>query len=527
MSFYDEYKPFRNYMRQFQRLQGLIDIWQYSLHIVEGKSLPLDYLADIAARTRRNLHQYLYPWDIDILARELILNGAERRNRSLQRWGDLSVAIDHLRRLGDEAYSRGDAEPADVMLEMHRIAHRQFPWQQKMGANGFIRALKVFGHASVNCIVERELGMSAEQFIMLGTAVTGNFHRSWGMSTEQNYSALGIPVAASQAFFERLSSTCGTLREQTLAVQRYNSDWQYTWNPLQARPLVRFDRDHPARVVCPMPYYLIKRATAGLFYDLVRSSDFDNPFGYSFQSYIGEIAQIFFTQPAFTVAAPAPYDIGSRHLHGVDWIISDRTGHLFLECKTKRLTMRAKSEADTAAVDHDLSVLAEAVVQNFKNMQHAMEGKTAWKSDGMPVFSMILTLEDWFIFSPRVRELLQNNLRLLAAKEGLDERAVMQMPYTVASASEFEVACQIIAQVGIAPLMQNKLENETNWWLLLPFLRQHFPNELRNVNWDFQTRELNELLGRVTKTSGSPKNGASEFGNELATAIRVKSTLRG
>ena len=161
--------------------------------------------------------------------------------------------------------------------------------------------------------------------------------------------------------------------------------------------------------------------------------------------------------------------------------------------------MRAKSEADTAAVDHDLSVLAEAVVQNFKNMQHAMEGKTAWKPDGMPVFSMILTLEDWFIFSSRVRELLQHNLRVLAAKEGINEQALMRMPYTVTSASEFEVACQIIPQLGIAPLMQKKLGAETNWWLLLPFLRQCFPNELRNVKWDFQTRELDKLLGRVIR----------------------------
>lgn len=502
MSFFEEYKPFRNYMRRFGLLEGLQDVWCYSLHIIEGQSLALEYLPDIDARTRRNLSKRIYPWDLDILAKELILNASAIGDKRLRLWSDLETAIDHIRRLENEAFSHGDEVRPDVIFEMHRIANRQFPWQRKLGANGFIRALKVFGEQSVNRIVERELGLTTEKFVVLGTAVAGHFHKRWGMSTNQDYGVLGIPAEATRAFFHRLARTSKELRQQTADLQSYDSDWLYTWNPLEATPLIRFDPDHPDRVICPIPYHLVKRATVGLFYDLVKATDFDNPFGNSFQAYVGEVARQFCKSPVFSVLAPEPYAIGSGRFHGTDWIVSDSTGHLFIECKTKRLTVNAKSRSDTVHLEHDLKVLAEAVVQNFKNIGNALDGKTSWTNDGLPVFSMILTLEDWFIFSPRVHELLENKIRWLAAQEGLDENEVVKFPYTIASANEFEVACQVIAQVSIGPLMEKKLERDTSWWSLFPFLTHAYPNELRKVNWDFQTVELNKFLKRMVPRPG-------------------------
>jgi hypothetical protein len=76
MSFYDEYKPFRNYMRRFELLPSLVDVWRYSLHVVEGQPLPSDYAADRTAF--KPLKEDLYPWDLDILARERVLNAGAR-----------------------------------------------------------------------------------------------------------------------------------------------------------------------------------------------------------------------------------------------------------------------------------------------------------------------------------------------------------------------------------------------------------------------------------------------------------------
>jgi hypothetical protein len=196
-----------------------------------------------------------------------------------------------LRHLDGAAFLLSDSPQDDVMLELHRIAHRQFPWQMSMGANPMIRAFKVFGEAAVETIVERELGMTTRQFLQLGMAVSGHFISGWGMSTNQDYGVLGIAPEASSRFFSRITCTLTQLKIDTATHQSYDRNWLYTWNPLEATPLISFDPQFPDRVICPIPRYLLRRASAGIFYDLVKSADFDNPFGNSFQTYVGEVTR--------------------------------------------------------------------------------------------------------------------------------------------------------------------------------------------------------------------------------------------
>jgi hypothetical protein len=101
---------------------------------------------------------------------------------------------------------------------------------------------------------------------------------------------------------------------------------------------------------------------------------------------------------------------GAAAVHGVDWVLSDSTGHLFIESKAKRLTVSAKTLSDTVALDKDLAVMASVVVQHYRNIRDAIDGKTRWAPDGLPVYSLVLTLEDWFIFSPHVETMLRKHV---------------------------------------------------------------------------------------------------------------------
>ena len=204
-----------------------------------------------------------------------------------------------------------------------------------------MRAFKIFGRGAVEAIVVRELGMTMRQVVLIGMAMTGHFQKSAGMS---NYdcSELGIPEDSSRAFFARLTSTMDVLRTSTAKQQSYGPDWLYAWNPLEATPLVSFDRDHPERVICPIPLYLLRRTSTGIFYDLVNTPNFDNAFGESFQVYVGEVIEFACKPHRFSILPEEPYYVGSNKFHGVDWVLSDETGHLFIEAKTKRLTLGAK-----------------------------------------------------------------------------------------------------------------------------------------------------------------------------------------
>ena len=61
MSFYDDYKPFRDYLGQFELIPSLIDIWSYSKHIIEGGALPGGYavgLIDPKSANSKNMSMH-------------------------------------------------------------------------------------------------------------------------------------------------------------------------------------------------------------------------------------------------------------------------------------------------------------------------------------------------------------------------------------------------------------------------------------------------------------------------------------
>lgn len=503
MGFFEEYKPFRNYMGHFDFESSLVDLWRYSMHIVEARPLPADYAVGFSPLLRGPLKTHFWPWDLDILAKEIVLNAGTAGDKSLKRWSDLAAAINHLRRLDDAAFSRGSAEPIDIMYELHRIAHRQFPWQIRMGMAPMMRAFKVFGEKGVAKIVQRELGMTTRQFMLLGMAVRGHFQKQWGMSTDQDYRVLGISKDASTGFFRRISAPRDVLREATKKTQSYDRDWLYSWNPMEATPLVGIDRAHPDRVVCPIPLYLARRTSSGLFYDLVRASGFDNPFGTSFQTYIGDVIAATCRRPRFRVLVEERYGPGAMRKDGVDWGLSDATGHLFIETKTKRLTIDAKTHSDAAALDRDLGILAEAVVQNYRNVQDALDGKTRWQPDGLPVYPLVLTLEDWFIFSPGIDEMLDAHVRRGLGERGLSAGVLEQFPYGIGSAHAFEIGSQIIAQVGIAPYISQRLAKRMiprfHRWSLMAFDDREFAEELKHVNWHLFADEWDQLMPDVPR----------------------------
>src|SRR5438067_1629019 len=95
MRFYDKYKPFRNYMRRFPLVESLADVWRYSWHIVENKPLPHEYAVGKPAFAR--IIGNIWPWEIEILAREIVLNAGTRGDHNLRRWNDLVKAINYIK----------------------------------------------------------------------------------------------------------------------------------------------------------------------------------------------------------------------------------------------------------------------------------------------------------------------------------------------------------------------------------------------------------------------------------------------
>jgi hypothetical protein len=112
----------------------------------------------------------------------------------------------------------------------------------------------------------------------------------------------------------------------------------------------------------------------------------------------------------------------------MDWVISDNGGHNFIECKTKRLLLDAKTRCDTESLEKDVVVLAKAIAQHYRNIKDAIDAKTDWTPDDRPIYPLILTMEDWFIFSPHIDDLLNSHVNDCLAKLDSTFRSLTKCP---------------------------------------------------------------------------------------------------
>jgi hypothetical protein len=479
---YDYYKPFRNFIRQFPVAEALGQIWFLASHLSgDGPSNRPVSFPDRPGLPLK-LNEMIHLWDLELLAREVILNGSAKGSRSLAQWRDFSRAINFIRDIDNEVSRRWGSERT-VLRELHRIIHRQAPWQRPASASSTMRYLKIFGGSELEPLLVAKTGLPLRKFFQLAFAVSGHLLREAGVNTMTNYSEIGVSPEESARFFETITAPLTILRERTKEAQRYDDGWLYAWNPLQATPLVSFDPHHPERALCPLPPYLLRRVTDGLFYDLVNLPGFDNAFGDAFQNYVGMVLRELLKLPRFDVSAEESYRVGKRYRKdGVDWTVMDDTANLFIECKTKRLRLDAKFILSGTGLHDAMDALGGYIVQHYKNIIDALAGKTRWQRNERPSFALITTLEDWWIFSPPVVAALDESVERHLAKANIEKQILTRVPYAVASIDEVELGCQIIAEVGIQPFFGAKAGSEFRGWSLSPFFQQEFPEEARRAN---------------------------------------------
>jgi hypothetical protein len=474
---HDLYKPFRNYMRRFPFADSMEKIWLFAGHLSGQGPQAGDLNFSDEPGWPATLKGTTFPWDLELLTREVILNSPSiGGDRSLGRWDNFARAINFVRHIDNEMAKRSGGE--GILRELHRIVHRQFPWQRPPSASSIMRYFKIFGGSQLESAVERQTGLPIRKFYQLAFALSGNFLKSAGINMATDYSAIGISKEESAAFFRKMSAPLHVLREQTRALQRYDDGWVYAWNPLQATPLVAFDPSYPERAYCPIPMYMLRRASDGLFYDLVKTPGFDNAYGAAFQNYVGTVLRELPKPPKFEVLVETPYDLGKAYRkHGVDWTVIDETANLFIDCKTKRLRQDAKFIVSGTGLGDAMDALGSYVVQHYKNIADALAGRTKWLPNDKPSFAIIVTLEDWWIFTPPIVSMLDESVARHLVEARIDRSILERVPFAVASIDELEIGCQIMAETGIEQFLEMKSDAEHRGWAMSPFAMAKFPEQ--------------------------------------------------
>jgi hypothetical protein len=469
MDIYDLYKPFRNQLRKLALRPSLERIWAYQRN------------TDVAGMVRLPIRggQWfeLYTWGLHLLCREIMLH-ADGNDDTLSTIDGLLSLVNHVRRIDEQISGRIVNSERSAMEALHPRIHQQARWQNADYGAAIFRAFHIYATPEITPIFEQATGATVQVVYTLAMILGGAAKRHAYTSPTQDYSAFGVSATMRDAFFQRIAATSEQIREELRALQRYDETWAYTWNALEKYPLIRLNVSGTPGLCCPLPDLLLRRVTEGLFYDLLNTDKhFGDRYGRAFERYVGLVLSELFDESTFTVVPEQVYMVKKNQKHGVDWIVSDATGNLFLECKARRIGQQAKEAMAGAALEASIDELARVVVQHYRNIDDAVSGLTKWSSNGLPVYPFVVTYEDWYLFAPHVVDLLIIAVRRRLVETGMAPNLIETMPFFVTSIAELEKAGQAIAYLGIRRFCEACSLSAHRHFKLSDFASTEFPNE--------------------------------------------------
>lgn len=474
MKIYDLYKPFRNQLRKMALRPTLVHIWRYQqLASISG-------IIKIRPNVYSPAHE-IYLWELHLLCREVLLH-AEGDQDVLSTPTGLFQMIDHIRRISDGISAQLVNSGDDAIQALHALIHQQARWQYSRDEARMFRAFHVFNDTDLSPIFKRATGISVHEMFFLGFAISGAATKAPGANATQDYSAFGITHEARDTFYKLVSTTLSAMRQEIERLRRDDERWAFTWNPMEATPLINLDANPTPRFWCPLPGLLLRRITEGLFYDLCRGENelgikFGNEYGRAFERYVGRILHEIFPLNRFSIKGEQSYQVAGQNKHGTDWIVSDATGNIFIECKTRRIRQEAKETAEKGTLEKSLDDLAEAIVQLYANIDDAIEGRSNWVPNGLPIYPFVVTYEDWYLLTPHVFNQLNAYVQRRLESVGISATLLETMPYFVTSIGEFEMAGQCIEHFGIKRFCTAGSTSEYRHFQLSALASSAFPEE--------------------------------------------------
>lgn len=467
---FQAYKPLRNKIGLLSVEDLLAVIWAYcqylqldNFHFPREIDVAPDYLKLDIPQT------WISEWELELLAKEIILNGSSvaSKGRTLKQWKTLSEYVNALKRLENDIYG-AYGSPKEVLVELIRVAHRQFIWQgNPPHSDSIIRYFKIFNRPAIDKICEERVGLNVWEIYMCGVASMGLLLDHPAIAIPFRTDIKALTIEKFEKFFSFASKPIAALKAQLKTEQQYNANFAYAYSSLRAFPLVRMQYQGSEALVCPMMTLLYWRFTGGLYYELIGVPEFANEFGEGLQKYVGEVVERACPDPMLRLPE-REYVVGKAKKRSVDWIVAQDAAALFLECKSKRLSWGAKASlTDLKPLKTDIDSMAAAIVQVYKTIADYRNNAYPHfpAKDGLKVFPTVVTLENWRMFGAVIMNMLADGVARRLASDGLSADLTTEMPYSVLAIEELETALQIMRAKGIGGFMGGKLNDpEMRQW---------------------------------------------------------------
>ncbi len=480
---YTAHKPLRNYLRKTELLNGLGAIrWYVNRVQLKNPQAPLTDM-EVDPRVLEMGLRVIPPWQLGVLARELIINSEPYGlTNDLRRKRDFAAAMNKLKAI-DEYISKEYVNQDNIHQLVSKVmSHAQFPWQEnRPNHQTMTRYYYLYQHELVRPIFEDFFSVTVEQHFVLSMVAWNNYTEHLGMFYPPNlhFPAAGIDIKVYDNYIRNYALPLKELKEHLKGDERvFNENFLTYYDSLKKYPLVLYEDGEKPMHVCPVPTYFFWRTTDGIYYELFNKRSFDQAIGESFKTYIGEVIGQQDYRTTVTIL-DADSEI-AKSLPKPDWIIISGSSAAFIECKTKRMTINAKTEVDplAEATSEQLGKLAEGIIQCYKAIADAQNRSYTWLKKAKRFFPVVVTLESWYVLGDTAKR-LDAQVKKKAQIENIDSEILEKHPYLALSSLELENLAVVLRKHSVEEVIEPYFRDEFEGWQFDTYLAKRFKREVQ------------------------------------------------
>ncbi|PYE22973.1 hypothetical protein C8J32_10923 [Rhizobium sp. PP-CC-3A-592] len=367
-----------------------------------------------------------YPWDLETLITQTLnepksnLLPWKMRPLNTGDYNGVADIVNTLRAVEDDQ-SADRLDGSNIMLEMHRIGHRQFQWQTGFQRPVDIyRYLYIYGQGACADFFEETNGISITDFVTI-CFVLWSTHGTIPWTKKLNGLAqIGMDDALIDKVLPLVSGEIWTVRRESLALlQKVEKGLGvslpviYQPSYLRVKPLLRSGTYNT--YIAPLPSLLLLRATVGLYYDIVKGG---NPIlgdaNARFEAY-ARMSLVTYC-PGFEAAPAVKYTVKRNPVETPD-VLLKQEGRIVavFECKATKLTFEAQYGDDPVEnASGGYEQMAKAVFQLWKFFAHVRLGLVELNvvDDACAV---VLTMDAWTQMSSELQARIIKQAEELAA----------------------------------------------------------------------------------------------------------------
>lgn len=323
----------------------------------------------------------------------------------------------------DEHESQGRIDVTNILLEMHRISHRQFAWQRGFKRTEDIyRYLYIYGQGECASYFEKTYGVSVLEFFTVAFGLCAyHCHAPWQLRV-RDMNVLKVSQVAIEKSLRLLSDDIWAVRRQSTELlakfeKNLNTKLPANYQPsyLRLKPIIRRALATEDQYIAPLPELIIFRATVGLYYDLQSGgTSVTNDANKRFDEYARRSIKAHC--PDFEPAPAQKYYYRKNSVETPDILLKQREKIVAVfECKATKLTFEAQySDSPVESAERGYSQIAKAIFQLWRFFSHVRRGII--DLDVAPnAPAIVLTMDAWTQMSGELRNALITEAAAIAA----------------------------------------------------------------------------------------------------------------